>query len=154
MKMNGVKLECPNEAILVLPRPDGDLVFKARAILDYDEFDKICPEPNAPVKVLKGGKKEVNRADLDYIRAVNEVNERRMAWIVLKSLAATEDLEWETIDMIRPETWLNYAQELKDSGFSVIEINKIVGLALQANALDEAKLEAARAAFLAGQGKE
>jgi hypothetical protein len=153
MKMNGVKLECPNEAILVLPRPDENIVFRAKAILDYDEFDKICPEPKPPVKVLKGGKRDVNLADVDYLKAVAEVNENRMAWIVLKSLAATEGLEWETVNMLQPSTWKNYAQELKDSGFSIIEINKIVGLALEANSLDEAKLDAARQAFLAGQGK-
>jgi hypothetical protein len=152
MRMNGVKLECPNEAILVLPRPDGNLVFRAKAVMDYDEFDKICPEPKAPTKIVKGGKKEVNIADPDYIRAVMELNENRMAWIVLKSLSATEGLEWESVNMLQPDSWKNYVQELKDSGFSVIEINKIVGLALEANALDEGKLESARQAFLAGQG--
>lgn len=154
MKMNGVKIECPNESILVLPRPDGDLVFKARAVLDYDEFDRVCLEPKPPVKVVKGGKREVNIADPDYVRAVNEHNERRMAWIILTSLRATEGLEWETVDIAKPETWTQYTAELKAAGFSIVEINRIVTLALQANALDEAKLESARQAFLAGQGKE
>lgn len=152
MRMNGVKLECPNEAILVLPRPDGNLVFRAKAVMDYDEFDKICPEPKVPTRIVKGGKKEVNLTDPDYVKAVIEVNENRMAWIVLKSLSATEGLEWETVNMLVPNTWKNYSQELKDSGFSIIEINKIVGLALEANALDEGKLESARQSFLAGQG--
>lgn len=152
MKMNGMKLECPNEVFIVLPRRDGDIVFKAKAIMDFGEFDKLCPEPNPPVKVLRGGKKEINRLDKDYVRACNELNENRMAWIVLKSLEATENLEWETVNMLVPDTWKNYAQELKDSGFSIIEINKIVNLALEANALDESKLQAAREAFLAGQG--
>ena len=74
MKMNGVKLECPNEVILVLPRPDMDVVFKAKAVMDYDEFDALCKDPKPPVKVMKGGKREVNAMDPDYIRAVNEIN--------------------------------------------------------------------------------
>lgn len=154
MKMNGTKLECPNEEILVLPRPSGDLVFKAKAVLDYDEFDKICPEPKPPVKVVKGGKKEVNIADSAYQAEISAHNERRMAFIILKSLQATEGLEWETVDMLKPNTWVNYVDELKSSGFSSVEIHRIVTAVLRANALDEAKLEEARKAFLAGQGME
>ena len=153
MKLNGVKLECPNIAVLVLPRPDQDLVFKAQAVLDFEEFERLCPDPLPPVRVVKG-KREVMGADPEYIRQVNAHNETRMAWIVLKSLQATEGLEWETVDMMKPDTYTNYATELKDAKFSIVEINKIVNLALQANALDEGKLEAARLAFLAGQGKE
>jgi hypothetical protein len=153
MKLNGVRLECPNIAVLVLPRPDGDIVFKAQAVLDFDEFEKICPPPMPPVRVVKG-RREVMASDPEYIKQLNAHNEKRMAWIILKSLEATEGLEWETVNMNDPETYTNYVQELKDAKFSVVEINKIVMLALQANALDEAKLEAARQAFLAGQGKE
>jgi hypothetical protein len=153
MKLNGVRLECPNIAVLVLPRPDGDIVFKAQAVLDFDEFEKICPPPTPPVRVVKG-RREVMASDPEYIKQLNAHNEKRMAWIILKSLEATEGLEWETVNMNDPETYTNYVQELKDAKFSVVEINKIVMLALQANALDEAKLEAARQAFLAGQGKE
>lgn len=154
MKMNGVKLECPNEEILVLPRPDGDLVFRAKAVLDCDEFDKICPEPKAPVRVVKGGKKEVMLNDPTYILNVAEHNARRMAWIVLKSLEATDGLEWETVKLDQPETWTNYSKELQESGFSAVEVNRIVTAVLRANALDEAKLESARMSFLAGQAKE
>jgi len=152
MKFHGEKLECPNIAVLVLPRGDGEVVFKAQAVLDYDEFDKLCLEPKAPVRVVRN-RREVVADDPTYVAAVNMHNERRMAWIILKSLQATDGLEWETVDMLKPDTWPNYVTELQESKFSIIEINKIVGLALQANALDEAKLEAARQAFLAGQGK-
>jgi hypothetical protein len=154
MKMNGMKLECPNEVILVLPRQDGDLVFKAKAVTDYDEFDLLCPEPQAQVRTVKGGKKQVMATEPEYLRAINEHNQKRMCWIFFKSLQATQDLEWETVNITDPNTWTNYVDELKASGFSAVEINRINTAVLQANCLDEEKLESARKAFLAGQGTE
>ena len=71
--------------------------------------------------------------------------------MILKSLEATEGLEWETVKMDDPETWLNYEKELKDSGLSPIEVGRIVGICMSANGLDERKMEAARDAFLAEQ---
>jgi hypothetical protein len=41
--------------------------------------------------------------------------------------------------------------DFKAAGFSTIEINRIIGAVMEANALDEAKLEKARAGFLRGQ---
>jgi hypothetical protein len=152
MKMHGIKLECPNEVILVLPRQDGDLVFKAKAVTDYAEFDTLCPEPKAQVRTIKGGVQQEMTTEPAYIRAINEHNQKRMCWIFIKSLQATEGLEWETVKYEDPNTWTNYIDELKASGFSAVEINRINTAVLQANCLDEEKLEAARKAFLAGQG--
>jgi hypothetical protein len=153
MKLKGVKLECPNEEILVIPRLEGDIVLKAKPAPDWDQFEKICPEPSAPFKTLKGGVKEYNFEDTNYLNAMTDHSAKRMAWIILKSLEATEDLEWESVDMKKPGTYLNYAEELKAAGFCAVEINRIVNMVLRANSLDEAKLESARRAFLAGQAK-
>ena len=154
MKMNGMKLECPNEVILVLPRQDGDLVFKAKAVTDYEEFDLILPEPKPQVRTVKGGKKQEMTTEPEYLRAINEHNQKRMCWVFLKSLQATEGLEWETVNIADSNTWTNYVDELKASGFTAVEINRINTAVLQANCLDEEKLESARKAFLAGQGTE
>jgi len=152
MKMNGMKLECPNQVTLVLPRPDGDLVFTAKAVTGYEEFDVLCPEPKPQVRTIKGGKKQEMTTAPEFLQALAEHNQRRMCWIFLKSLQATEGLEWETVKIEDSNTWTNYVDELKASGFSPVEINRINTLVLQANCLDEEMLESARKAFLAGQG--
>ena len=154
MKMNGVKLECPNEVVLVLPRPVEDIIFKAKAVMDYDEFEKVCPEPKPQVRTIKGGVKQEMTNDASYLKAVGEHNQKRMCWIFLKSLQATPGLEWETVKYDDPNTWTNYVDELRASGFSAVEINRINDAVMQANCLDEAKLESARKAFLAGQVQE
>lgn len=152
MKMNGMKLECPNEVVLVLPRQDGDLVFKAKAVTSYEEFDAVCAEPKPQIRTLKGGVQQEMVTEPAYLKAIAEHNQKRMCWIFLKSLQATEGLEWETVKYDDPNTWANYIDELKSSGFSAVEINRINTAVLQANCLDEEKLESARKAFLAGQG--
>lgn len=152
MKLFGNKIECPNEVVLVLPRMSENIVFRAKAVQDFDEFNKVCPEPLPPVRVTKSGRREAVLSDPDYVKAMQEYAQLRVSWLVLKSLQATPGLEWETVDMGRPETWNNYLVELKDAGFSVIEINRIISAVFEANSLDEEKLEAARKAFLAGQG--
>ena len=55
MKYKGNKLEGPAEEILVIPRQSGNIVFRIRAILDYDECDKLDPKPAPPARLLPGG---------------------------------------------------------------------------------------------------
>jgi hypothetical protein len=73
----------------------------------------------------------------------------RYAWIMIESLKATENLEWETIQSDKPETWLNFEKELQDSGLSGIEIGRIANGVLEANCLNEDKITEARNRFLA-----
>lgn len=66
----------------------------------------------------------------------------------MKSLEATPDLEWENVDVEDPNTWNNFRQEMTDSGFSAIEINRVIAECLNVNALNEEKIEEARQRFL------
>jgi hypothetical protein len=76
---------------------------------------------------------------------------KRMAYIVVKGLMdGTPDLEWETVDISDNTTWSNFRKELRDSGLSDIEINRLVNGALVANSLSERAVEEARKRFLAG----
>ena len=60
MKLHGQKIEGPNVEIIVIPRGGDkeDIVLQAQAVLDTTPFDKLCPVPTAPEKILKGGKRE------------------------------------------------------------------------------------------------
>jgi hypothetical protein len=152
MKINGVEVKGPSEEVLVLPRATGeDIPFIARAILDYDEFEKRVPEPKPKAVLVKGGWKE-NVDDPAFKEAVEKRDDLRIAWLVLKSLEPS-NIEWDTIDMDKPSTWLNWQDELRDAGLNTTEIGRVITCVTTANALNEEKLEAARESFLAGLAK-
>lgn len=151
MKVGGVEVtRC--EEVLVLPRINGDLVFKAVAVESMDYFDEICPRPKPPVRLKKGGVKEEHLSD-EFVKEVEAWSERRYAYIVVKSLEPS-DIEWEGISLDKPSTWSKWADELRAGGLSDIEVNRVQSLVLDANSLNEVKLKAAREAFLLGQGAD
>lgn len=154
MKIRGREISGPNRVTLVLPREDGeDIPIIAQAILDMDEVDRFLLQPKPPAVQKPGGVVEYNWKDKGYVEQLAQYNIKKMAWIVLKSLEPSE-IEWESVDLENPSTWLTYQKEMRDAGFSEIEVNRICNICMQANALDEAKLEAARQSFLHGQAAE
>ena len=152
MKLAGKKIEGANVEICVIPRGTNEsIVFKASAVLDMTQFDSLCPRPKPPAKILKGGKKVEDLDAPAFKNALDTYASRRVAFLVLKSLQATDNLEWETVDFADAETWLNYDAELRSSGFSDIEVMRIVNTVMEANCLSESRLEQARDSFLASQ---
>ena len=75
----------------------------------------------------------------------------KAAYMIIKSISATEGLEWDTVDMADPKTWKNYMDDLRASYFSDLEILKIVKLTTQANGLDQDKIDEALESFLVSQ---
>ena len=149
MKIKGKKIEGANEALIVIPRGSGDdIILKAKAVLDMDTFEKMCPPPEPPKKMLPGGKKVSNPKSKGYLKEVQSYGEKRLIYMVLMSLQATEDLEWETVDMSDHTTWNNLRKELRDSGFSDVEVSRIIGECINVNALNDEKIEEARERFL------
>ncbi len=154
MKIAGRKIKGPNRVTLVLPREDEeDIVIITEAISDMGEFDKYLEPPQPPAATGKGGVVTYNYDDKDYKIQMLDFNLKKMAWILLKSLAPS-NIEWETVELDNPSTWLNYLEEMKASGFSSVEVNRVSQASMQANALDESKLEEARQVFLRGQAEE
>jgi len=153
MKMSGRKIQGPNEEILVLPRPDGDLVFKAKAVLDYTVFDSLVPQPKPP-KMRKRGVSELveDNKDKNYLEELQNWSTKRMDFMILESLrTGTPELEWETVDSNNPDTWKNYEKELREAGFTPVEINLLNATCITANSLSQSKLDEARDRFLASQ---
>ena len=150
MKIGGVTVT-KNEEILVLPRALGDdIVIKAQAV-DMDGFEDMYPKPELPKRIVKGGVEDHPDSPA-YISALAAWGERRFEYMVLKSLEPSE-IEWDTVKIDQPKTWKNWTKELQSSGFASTECNRIINCVLVANSLNEAKLQAARDAFLLGQGK-
>lgn len=158
MKIGGIEVKGLNEAVLVLTRDNLDtgvcdkIVIKARAVADMDEFDKLVPEPKAPgIRTRDGWKPNIK--DETYRQRLERYNNQRLAYMIIRSLEPSE-IEWEEVSFDNPSTWLEWDKELRDAGFSDVEINRVVMCVMQANALDEDKLKVAREVFLLGQGEE
>lgn len=156
MKLNGRELKKSNSHLIVIPRVNEEpIVLTAQAVLDYNQFETLCPDPKPPTRMKAGGEKLANYKDPRYILAVESHSRRRMSWLVLESLRlGSPDLTWDTIDYGDPNTWERYEVELRESGFNWAEIGMIVQGCLIANSLDESKIEEARASFLASREVE
>ncbi len=149
MKIQGKKIEGANEMVTVIPRhSSSDIVFRSRAVLDMTPFEKICPPPEAPKKMLAGGKMVQNMKDPAFLKELDAFAVKRLSWIVLTSLEATEDLEWEKVDISDPSTWDNFREEMMEAGLSNVEINRVVQDCIEVNALNDDKIEEARERFL------
>lgn len=149
MKIRGKKIEGANEIVIIIPRNSSeDVVLKARAVLDMSTFDEICPRPLPPRKMLAGGREVPNFKDPGFLSQMSNYAVKRLSWIVLTSLEATEGLEWEKVDLNDPTTWNNFRDEMTEAGFSNVEIDRIVQDCIVVNALSEEKIEEARERFL------
>ena len=151
MKLAGQKVDAPKEQVVVIPRESGNLVFKAAAVLNYDDFEKLCPKPVIPVKIFPGGGQQENVEDPTYKKELDTWAERRVQFMVIRSLAATPDLEWETVKLDQPDTWKDYEKELKE-GLSDVEVGKIFECVTTACGLNQEQIEEATRNFLASQG--
>jgi hypothetical protein len=150
MKIAGEEVSGPNEEVLVLPRLNGDIIIRAKAVLDMDPFYAMCPEPKAKAMLVKGGWTKDTKSQ-SYKDSVKQHSMMRFAYIALNSLY---EFEWDTVDLDRPDTWLNYEADLKNAGLTQIECNRITLCVMQANSLDEDKLQQARDSFLHGMRQE
>ena len=150
MKIGGIDPKLlPPEAVLVLPRAAGDIVLKARGLPDMEEFYKLCPEPVAPTKVTKHGR-EPDLSNQGYAQQMTQHNKQRWGYIVVKSLEPSE-IEWDTVKIDDPASWTNWDADLKAGGFTATERNRVFALCLEANSLDEKKIQQAREVFLRGR---
>lgn len=148
MKLNGKKIEGANEQYIVIPRPDGNIVFKAVAILDFTRFEELCPKMTAPLVMFPGGEKKANFQDEGFLTGRNQWSQKKFQYTIIESLRNTPGLEWETVNYDDPNTWGNYETEFKASGFSEREIYHITEGCMEVNALSEGKLIEARNSFL------
>jgi phosphoribosylanthranilate isomerase len=153
MKINGFVVTGPQTEVVVIPRGEVELVIRAQAVLDYTDFDKLNPIPKPPVKMLAGGVTQENVEDPKYKERLSAWAQQKTDWMIIKSLSATECIEWETVKMDQPDTWKNYRDEL-ESVFTPDELSKIMEAVLVATGLTQSKIEEATKRFLATQGSK
>jgi hypothetical protein len=151
VKLNGKQVFGAFEAVVAIPRLDGPLVFIARAIMDYEPFDKLCPQPKAPLIQFAGQAAVENIEDVNYKKAIDEWVGKKTHWMVLQSLRATPDLVWDTVIDGDHSTWANYQKEMATAGLSPAEQARIIMCVSEANGLDQSKIDEATESFLAGR---
>jgi len=142
----------PNIETIVLPRGDGSqIIFKARAVLDYSGFEKLCPSPQMPRSQRAGGDWFDNPDDDDYKKKSDDRSSLEIDWMIIESLKATDGIQWEQVDYEKPSSWKLWRDELKAAGFSKVEVGRIFNGVWAANSLDERLVKQARDSFFRSQ---
>lgn len=154
MKYKNKTVIIDNTETIVIPKGDDEYVFKFGCVVDYSEFDSLCPEPIPPEIIKKGGQRVKDVTDKEYIKQLNDYGLKKSHYLFLKSISATEDLEFDTVDIQDPETWGNANEELRTAGFSVMELNCMYEALSSANGLSQSKIDKATKDFLAGAREE
>ena len=147
MKISGIEITPPEPVIVVIPRGDQKIVITACPVLDYDDFDKLCPTPKPPWVRERNKDPYENPEDPEYKKQVDAWSIKRAAWSFLKSIEDS-GIEWETVKMGDPETWENYETELSSCGFTIIEKLSIMQAVAEATGLTRDKIDRATEAFL------
>lgn len=151
MKLKNRTLAPPPPKPVAIPRAEGDIILHVQAILDYSDFDRLCPFPKPPVEThIKTGKVTHDTKDPAYQRRLQNYATKKFAWINIKSLEATEGLEWDNVNLDDPDTWENFQAEL-ESAFTPGEIDLIAQAVADINRPTEEAQKDALARFMLSQ---
>lgn len=149
MKIKGKEIKSAYEKEVILRRGkrDADIVFTVRAVLDFDDFEKMVPVPTPPTKLVRDQGKVKDFESPVYKAQVMLRNQQRTAWMFIHSLLATEGLEFDIVKLDDPSTWLRYPEEFRAAGLSAGEVNRVMQAILEVNGLAEDKVEEERRSF-------
>jgi hypothetical protein len=147
MKLGGKTICPPTPRTITIPRGDDVYTFKVGPVA-FSDFDEIYPEPTPPTVTKAGGAKFYNMKDPKFVESKEKRNQARVDFIVIKSLAYTEDIEWDTVDLDNIETWNNWKDEMLGSGLTEPEIGRIFSEILKVNSLTEDTIDDAEKGFL------
>jgi len=149
----GKTYDGPRISTVVFPRGDDDIVIRAAAIRDQSAFEDSFPQPVPPTITKPNKPPYPDTLDAGYLTALNKWATNRTHWLIIESLKATPEIEWDTVTA-NPDTWGNYEAELQTAGFSPLEIALITNAVIQANGLDQEKIDEATQRFLASQAEQ
>ena len=154
MKIGNQSFDKPEPMEVKVPFGDKTFTLKVQAVMDYTDFEALVPIPSPP-KVLdvKNNQEVFDTKDKKYLAAVNVYAKTKTSFMVMRSLEATEDLTWDTVDKDKPDTWHRVENELRKA-FTEFGMQKIQKSILQVNGLGEEILEQARQSFLAFQSRQ
>jgi len=139
----------PKEEILVIPKGEKSVVFRARGVPDMAAFHALVPEPKPALRMRNGGV-EADATSPGYQQEMVEYGRRRLAYMIIMSLEPSE-ITWDTVNLDVPGTWANWEKDFIDNGLLPADCNRILNLVMEANSLNEARIKQARELFLLGQ---
>ena len=154
MRIRGEHLKELEPLPIPIIRGDEDTIFLLAGPVDLDKFEEALPPPKVIMVQRKGEDPVPNFEHPAYKKALEAYGEKRIGYMVFKSLDYTEGIEWELFDASDPETYTQWQQELKNFGLSSIEITRVLSTVMEANSLTQEKVEAARKSFLAIRRQE
>jgi len=164
MKIAGKKIEHgPNSEIIVFGRENGqDLAFRCTAMLDKTEFDKYCPLPKPPKKIVPKLGKVDDLESPKFAQALERYNKNFMDYLLISSITAVAEkdgdpdlpIEWEKVVRANKDTWHLWEEEFKEAGLGDMERKRLFNAVMSVNSLNEARVEEARKSFLQRQQEE
>jgi hypothetical protein len=154
MQIKGQTITPPKPKHVIVPRGEGeDVHLYCAAVIDYGPFDQVYPEPKPPVVMRPGKPNEIDVNNKGYQESLAKYRKARSDWMFITSLAATEGLIWDTVDLAKPDTYANFNTEL-EAIFTPSEINHIVSGIFDANVPTEERQREAMARFQRLQAAE
>lgn len=154
MKINGLVFDGPKPVTCVIPVGEQQMVFTLKPVLDFEEFDKLCPRPEPGERIDNKGIKSKDYNHPKYLENLEKYSHQRMDWMYLKSIEDSEGLEWEQVKMEDPETWHLFHDELKAAGVPDAYIDHFKVRIIQVCGLDPERIDEATQRFLASQAQE
>lgn len=149
MQLNGQKVKNDNRVLVVIPRTSGDLGFYFQPVLETEEeYLEKYSLPKAPMIREPRKPPYPDYNDSGYKEAVLEHQRRRLAYNFLVSISATPTLMWDTVDLEKPETWVNWQKEMTEAGFTQSEQNLLFEGYMKANTLSDEYVAKATQNFL------
>lgn len=155
MKRNGEKLVKPATKLVVFQREDEFIEFTLSAVGNRKSFDKMVPEPKPVIARSLDGTEEPQVQAPNYKAAVEKRNDLFRAWLVINAISpSTEWLEWEQVDLDKPETWLLWEDEMEQAGISYGERTQLTNHVIELNALSRNAVDEALKSFFLMMRKE
>lgn len=148
MHLKGQPIEPPKPELIVIPRASGDIILYASPIMSFEEFKAGVPQPKPPTITKRGEQPQDDFDDTDYKKAMKDFADVKFSWTLFKSLTlGTPDLVFDTIKSDDANTWNNFESEMLKT-FTQGELNQIVTKVMEANGLNQSRMQEARDRFL------
>lgn len=148
MKINGIEVSKPRLVKVHFYLEDGQAVeFAFRPLTRDDDYEKITPKPIPPEVVKPNNVRFRDFEDANYKSAMEAWATNSAHWKFLKSIGATEGLEWDKVKTDDPSTWPLWEKEI-DELFGIGYSSKLFESYVDANMLSEEVMEEARKSFI------
>lgn len=152
MKINGITFDGPKPVTLVVPVGGQEIVLTIKPVFDFEEFHKIFPCPEPPGAIDNQGNKIKDFEHPSYLSALDRWSEAHSGYLFIKALEDT-DIEWDKVDITKPETYELFDDEFRTIGLSPAYLNRIKFKILDVCGTNADRIDEATERFLAGRAQ-